>query len=346
MRIPPAIRAQPLSGGGLRLTGSPTTLITADKPWEEGTVEGPAVMRSGGVFFLYWAGAGWGGRHCRYSEGVAQSTRLLGPWREHPANPILRGNAFWRCPGHGTPVRVRRWDYRFLYHGFRAGSDLVGRQLLLDPVRIGHDGWPRIGSGTPSVGRFRGAGRSRSFRDEFGGRRLAPGWEWPAAITPRLFGGGGRLWLGARRRGGSPPDAAVLASRGTSGSYEGSAVLGPQDLQGGVSGGIGLTNQRDTVEGGTSLFAAARGRRVVLLRRRDGRLTELASARRPRSRTFLRLRARGLRFAFAVSGDGRRWRPLGVTQRASFRQGARLALFAGGRAGKLAGFRRVRLAPR
>ncbi len=341
VRIPPAIRAQPLTSDGLRVTGPRTTLIQADQPWERGVVEGPAVMRSGGAFFLFWAGARCCRTDCRYSEGVARSTRLLGPWRKHPTNPILRGNAFWRCPGHGTPVRTRRGDYRFLYHAFRAGSPLVGRQLLLDRVRIGRDGWPGIASGTPSVGRASAAGRPRSLRDEFRGRRLAPGWEWPAADKPRIAVGGGRLRLGARRRGGSPPDTAVLARRITSRSYEASAVLGARDVRGGVAGGIGLT-----VERGTSLFASVRGRRVALLQRREGRLVKLASVPRPRSRTFLRVRARGHRFAFAVSGAGRRWRPLGATRTGPFEQGVRLALFAGGHARKLAGFQRVRLARR
>ena len=343
VRIPAAIRAQPLSSDGLRLTGPPTTLITPDQPWERGIVEGPAVMRSGGAFFLYWAGADCCGTHCRYSEGVARSTRLLGPWQKHPANPILRDNAFWRCPGHGTPVRDRRGAYRFLYHAIRADSFLVGRQTLLDPVHIGPDGWPRVGSGSPSGGIPPAAGRPRSFRDEFRGRRVAREWEWPAVDKPRIGVRGGRLLLGARRRGGSPPDTAVLGRRINSRSYDASALLGARDVRGGVSGGIGLTTRGGTFERGGSLFVSVRGRRVMLLRRQDGRLVKLASAPRPRSRTFLRVRARGDRFAFAVSGNGRRWRPLGASRAGPFEQGVRLAVFAGGRAGKLAGFQSVRL---
>ena len=346
VRIYPAIRAQPLTPDGLRLTGSPTTLITADQPWERGVVEAPAVMRERGKFFLFYAGARCCRTDCRYSVGVAASPRLLGPWRKRPANPILRDNAFWRCPGHGSPVRAGPGDHRLLYHAFRADSFLIGRQVLMDPIRIGGDGWPEIGTGSPSVLPVSAAARPRAFREEFRGRRLARGWEWPAVDKPRIAVGGGRLRLGARRRAGSPPDAALLTRRTTSTSYEGLAVLDRRDLRGGASGGLGPTTRDGTPNEGTSVFASARGRRVVLLRRQAGRLTKLASAPRPRLRTFLRVRARGDRFAFAVSADGRRWRDLGATQTGSFEQGVRLALFAGGHAGKLAGFQRVRLTPR
>jgi beta-xylosidase len=80
--------------------------------------------------------------------GVARSHRLLGPWEKDPANPILAGNASWKCPGHGSIVKDGKDRYWLLYHAYSSTNFIfTGREALLDEVIFGEDGWPTINHG-------------------------------------------------------------------------------------------------------------------------------------------------------------------------------------------------------
>lgn len=339
---PTTIRGAPLTPDGLHMAGAATTLIRADKPWERGIVEGAAVMRRKGIFYLFWAGSGCCDTTCRYGEGVARSRSLLGPWEERRRNPILRGSRTWRCPGHGTPIRDPAGHTQFLYHAFRRGpSYLAGRQLLLDPIGISRDGWPSLGKGVPGPGRP-DAGGPRAFGDDFGGHRLARPWEWPAIAPPRFAVKDGDLILGAVRRADSPPDAAILSRRTTTGRFDFTVRLPARRLGGGVNTGAGATSGR-----GTSLFLSVGSGTVRLLQNRGKALTQLAASPLPRERTVtLRMRVNGSRFGFSVRGGDGPWRGVGATQTSFFSTGVRVGLFAGGRALRLAHFDSVRYRPR
>ena len=73
---------------------------------------------------------------------------MLGPWEKSPANPILAGNDAWRCPGHGSIVSDADGRYWLLYHAYaQNGFVATGREMLLDEVVFGADGWPTINGG-------------------------------------------------------------------------------------------------------------------------------------------------------------------------------------------------------
>ena len=61
---PTFIWAQKLSEDGTRLVGDMHKLIRNDSPWEGNLVEGPAVIRRNGYFYLFYAGKGCRGLHC------------------------------------------------------------------------------------------------------------------------------------------------------------------------------------------------------------------------------------------------------------------------------------------
>ncbi|MCA1615662.1 MAG: glycoside hydrolase family 43 protein, partial [Acidobacteria bacterium] len=101
---PTPIWAQQLSPDGTRLVGERREIMRNDQPWEKHAslpygdlVEGPAVVRRGGWFYMFYSGNFCCARECNYMMGVARSRKLLGPWEKNPANPILAGNDTWKC---------------------------------------------------------------------------------------------------------------------------------------------------------------------------------------------------------------------------------------------------------
>lgn len=148
---PTRIWARRLRSDGLKLLGPKRLVFTARRRWQGGIVEAPELIRRHGMTYLFFSGGTCCQRHCSYAEGVARARWLLGHWEEDPADPILRGNRYWQCPGHASVVNLGdRWFV--LYHAIRAGSRSLERPLLLDELRWDPRGWPTIDDGHgPSV---------------------------------------------------------------------------------------------------------------------------------------------------------------------------------------------------
>jgi hypothetical protein len=150
-------------------------------------------MRLAGQYVLFYSGGHCCRAPCSYAEGVARAAGLLGPYIKHTDNPILRGDGSWKCPGHGTVVRTGATGLAFLHHGFR-GDDAADlrRQVLLDPLGIGPDGWPTIGTSEVSTAvgvSPLGAAQvpaATGFDDAFSAVALEHGWEWLFDAAPDL----------------------------------------------------------------------------------------------------------------------------------------------------------------
>jgi beta-xylosidase len=185
------IYAMRFSERQLRAVGHAHELVAPDASWEQGVTEGPTVVRRGGAYLLFYAGGHCCRPPCTYAEGVARAASLLGPYTKDPANPLLTGNATWKCPGHGTTIDLGPAGLFLLHHAYRA-DDVFDRRrsALLDRIEFGTDGWPTIAGGQgPSVSAPAPLGRaapaaSAGFTDRFAGRALAPGWEWPFFAAP------------------------------------------------------------------------------------------------------------------------------------------------------------------
>ena len=195
---PTAIWAQPLTDDLIHLTGTPTQLIVNDpSSWEGGVVEAPYIMRHGRRFYLFYAGNACCGATCRYAEGVARADHLLGPWTKYPANPIIRPNSNWKCPGHGTAVETPSGQDYFLYHAYpAAGTVYLGRESVLDRITWSNDGWPIINGGAgPSRGATTFKTSQPALTDNFNQARLNAGWQWPVHRDPQWRLGHGTLTL-------------------------------------------------------------------------------------------------------------------------------------------------------
>jgi xylan 1,4-beta-xylosidase len=205
------IYAMRFSERRLRAVGHAHALIAPDAAWEHGVTEGPALVRRGGAYFLFYAGGHCCRPPCNYAEGVARAPSLLGPYTKAPANPLLAGNAAWKCPGHGTTIDVGAAGLFLLHHAYRADDILDRRRTaLLDRIDFGPDGWPTIGAGAgPAVSAPAPLGAAAAppapgFTDSFARPGLALGWEWPFDAPPDARPDGGRLRLACRRTGGRP----------------------------------------------------------------------------------------------------------------------------------------------
>jgi GH43 family beta-xylosidase len=141
---PTPIHAQPLATDGLSLVGAPSTLITNDLAWEGALVEGPWMIAHGGEYFLFYsANAYYDGR---YAVGVARAPSPTGPFTKHGA-PILVTGGAWVGPGHCSVVLTPAGETVIVYHAWHAGcvnTPGCGREVLIDRVDWGADGWPFI----------------------------------------------------------------------------------------------------------------------------------------------------------------------------------------------------------
>ena len=345
---PTPIWAQPLSPDGTRLLGTRRELLRNDAAWEGPLIEGPFALRRAGWFYLFYSGNACCGRQCRYALGVARARKLLGPWEKSPHNPILAGNAAWRCPGHGTVVTDERGRSFLLYHAYAARDTVyVGRQGLLDEVTWSADGWPRINDGKGPSGRtvaplsqpgVRESDTVATVLADFTAPQLQPEWQWPAADPPAVrvepaHGGAVELRPGPRHTApvGELPGA-ILARRLVSGDSLALAELAT-DLPAGVLAGLAACGDPDNALG----IAVGNGAATVWQRQQGAvRVVAASGLRLPQgSPLLLRMRVTdGTRYDFAVGAKEGELVPVGATLDGAYLppwdRGVRVALTAAG----------------
>jgi beta-xylosidase len=361
---PTPIWAQPLSADGTRLVGERREIMRNTQAWEKHAtlpygdlVEGPAVVRRNGWFYMFYSGNFCCARECNYAVGVARSRKLLGPWEKHPSNPIMAGNENWKCPGHGSIVTDERGRDFFLYHAFHPKDFVyVGRQALLDEVKWGRDGWPSINEGrgpseradAPNV-RARERNAEYEFFDDFQVPTLNAGWQWPQANEPvKTVDTTRQGWLVLAPLGtqAANPIGAVLARTTTTGDYVATALVETRNMLRGTLAGLSAYG-----DGENALGAAAGDGKVVLWRREKNEQRILTSVDAPASgNVYLRMSARdGHLYRFALSRDGRNWNDVGEELDGAYLppwdRGVRVALTAGGARGAVGRFGWLRIEP-
>jgi xylan 1,4-beta-xylosidase len=349
---PTPIWAQRLSGDGTRLVGERRELIRNTAAWESNLVEGPFILRRGGYFYMFYSGNACCGRDCHYAMGVARSRTLLGPWEKNPANPILKGNDDWKCPGHGSIVSDARGRDFLLYHAYHPKDSVyAGRQALLDEVKWA-GGWPVINNGKgPSAhaaSPFGALERNAEYAvfDDFISPRLTDGWQWPQANEPLKRITGGRLVLAPTAAHAQDVLGAVVARTTTTGGYVAATTIDVNGLKPGVRAGLAAYGDEENALG----IAVGDGK-VTLWRREKGKQEMLATKDAPRAPlVYLKMTATGGdRFRFAVSGDGRSWTEVGEPLKGEYLppwdRAVRVALTAGGARGAAATFESFRIAP-
>jgi len=315
------ILAAPLAPGGLALAGVPRELFRADAPWERGLVEGPALLRRGGMFYLIYSAGHCCGPRCNYATGVARSRSLLGPW-EKRGEPFLKDSAAFRCPGHVGVALAPGGGLLLAYHAYARG-DPANRQFLIAPLRFDADGWPSVG---PAANR---AASAAPAHFDFGATGLGQGWQWPVGPRPPARTVRGELRLGS----------GALARQAGTGTFSARTVV---------------TGARHSARPGLAVMASAgdaigvelRGSRALAWRADDGHVSGLGVARSGAARAVeLRLTV-GRKVRIAIR-TGRGWQRLAPAQPPPrWTSGPRVALRVSGPAAARASFDRLWIDPR
>ncbi len=351
---PTPIWAQELDLKTYKLTGARKEILQNDpNSWEANLVEGAYIVRRDGWFYMFYAGNACCGRECNYAVGIARSKTLLGEWEKNPANPILKGNDSWKCPGHGTIVTDENGKDWFMYHAYDPKDTVyVGRQALLDEVTWTNDNWAVINGGNgPSkqaalpLGVAEGNAEYRFFED-FKTRSLPFGWQWQQNNVPNYRIEKGFLVLSPKPDQAENEIGAIMARSTTAGNYSANTQIDVKSLPNGTIAGISAYGDNENALG----FGIQNGKLVVWKRERNNQQT-ISSTDAPKSaRLYLKMTARdGHLFRFAVSRDGKTWQNIGEELDGAFLppwdRGVRVALTAGGAENAAARFGFLRIKP-
>ena len=304
---PTPIWIQRLREDGLQLVGEKKEILRNDAPWEGAVVEGPFVVRRGDYYYLFYAGSACCGRNCNYAVGVARAKDMLGPWEKAAANPIMAGNRDWRCPGHGSIVADPEGRHWLLYHAYAEnGFVATGREMMLDEVVFGPDGWPAINGGKGPSSRAtapasaRAQGDLSAFRDDFGGSgELPTGWQWPVGRKPAARISDGRLTLTTT----DEPAAAVRSI--TVPSFVAETAVDARRLAKGAFAGLAVFGDRMNY-----LAAVTDGKTIQIWVQRKGERVTVAQFDAPTG-AAIRLRvacSNGDKFRFAMQDGGGAWK--------------------------------------
>ena len=306
-KLPTPIWIQRLREDGLELVGEKKEILRNDAPWEGAVTEGPFVVRRGDYYYLFYSGNACCGRGCNYALGVARAKDMLGPWEKSAANPILAGNESWRCPGHGSIVADVEGRHWLLYHAYaQNGFVATGREMLLDEVRFGTDGWPTINGGKGPSSRARPPTAARAqrdlsvFREEFSSSGILPtGWQWPVGHKPAARISDGMLTLT------STDEPATAVRSITVPSFVAETAVDASQLAPGSFAGLVVFGDRMN-----HLALVTDGKTVQVWTQRKGERATLAQAE-SHANAALRLRVscvNGEKFRFAVQEKGGKWK--------------------------------------
>jgi len=137
---PTRILGQKLEADGITRTGEPVEVLRNDpESWEGDIVEAPEVVQRGDYYYLLYSGNGYWGED--YAEGAARAKSPLGPF-EKAGEPFLTSTERWEGPGHAYLTQDRQGHDWLVYHAWDQQHE--GRQVLIDPVTWGADGWPQM----------------------------------------------------------------------------------------------------------------------------------------------------------------------------------------------------------
>ncbi len=351
---PTPLWAQELDEKNWKLIGKRQEILRNDpETWEGNLVEGPYIIRKNGYFYMFYSGNACCGRGCNYAMGAARSKTLLGTWEKDPANPILKGNENFNCPGHGTAVTLEDGRVFMLYHAFDPKDvNYVGRQALLDEVNWTKDGWATINNGKgaskTAAAPLGIAERDEEYRfiDEFDQPTLRFGWQWLQNSIPTYKISGGFLELSPNAAQMTNPIGGIMAFYTMSGSYTATTQIDRKSLTGGTIAGLSAFG-----DGENALGFGLKDDKIVVWRRERNNHRMLSATDAPAGdNIYLRLTARdGAFYSFAVSGNGKTFTSVGSEQNGDYLppwdRGVRVAMTVGGAENATARFGFLRIEP-
>ncbi len=107
-------------------------------------LEGPKIRKIGDYYYFLSAEGGTAGPPTSHMVVVARSKSIHGPWENSPTNPLVHtydATERWWSKGHGSLIDTPNGDWWVVYHAYENGFYNLGRQTLMEPVKLGDDGW-------------------------------------------------------------------------------------------------------------------------------------------------------------------------------------------------------------
>ena len=126
------------------------------------SIEATYIIKHGDYYYLFGSrGTCCNGAESTYEVVMTRSKDLFGPYLDKDGDNILNGYNFsWFLngndvvagPGHNSEfIQDDNGQYWVLYHGYTKENPGLGRQVFLDKVYWGDDGWPYIKNNQPSA---------------------------------------------------------------------------------------------------------------------------------------------------------------------------------------------------
>jgi hypothetical protein len=119
-REPTRLFSQPLAADGRSTVGDAVELVHTDQAWEEPIVEGPAMVRAAGAYWLLYAGNHWSTGD--YAIGYARCTSMRGPCTKDPTNPLVTSTATMAGPGSPGVTTAADGSLLLTFHAWTTGK--------------------------------------------------------------------------------------------------------------------------------------------------------------------------------------------------------------------------------
>lgn len=255
---PIEILGSKLSNDGLSLVGEPFTML---KDTEEQGIEGQSILKRDNYYYLFYSAGACCGIECTYHVNVARSETITGPYEDYEQNPILTNRDGWKCPGHGTFVNNQKEETYYIYHAYRASSNVfTGREGLVSQLHWAPNGWPAFDSQLATQK------SPTSMRYDFGKKHAPVFWQWDFRyMQPIIKESHGKLDLSGSYDKQNLAGA-VITVRPYSSAYEiQTAVLNENEadkgllVYGDVSASVGVSVRGDKV----AFWAIKNGKKEV-----------------------------------------------------------------------------------
>lgn len=142
------IKAQPLAPSGMKLIGSATPLVYPDpERLYHALLEGAWIIPHDSYYYLFASGDACCDASAFYAVMTWRSKDPLGPYKEDPNNPILELNKHFTAPGHNSTITDDAGQTWIVYHAIQYNDPLFYRDLFIDRIEWGADGWPAVNGG-------------------------------------------------------------------------------------------------------------------------------------------------------------------------------------------------------
>lgn len=139
-KLPTDIYSQRLTDDGLSTAAAPTKLLDATQSWQADVVEGPAMIREGDRYFLFYSANDWD--TVDYAIGVATCDSVEGPCHSTTDAAWMDSLPYSLGPGGQEFVEAPTGGIWMVHHGWlphQAGTPDGQRRLYLDRISL-HSG--------------------------------------------------------------------------------------------------------------------------------------------------------------------------------------------------------------